>query len=200
MPKGGASALPSRSESLLVQDEVHRPTASNMWSQSSAVGENIGIVTAGIFQGIGQDWQLLESSVLINGLSNPHNSGIVPGEPGGIKDHLSERIAEDIADQCGLTGIFGVLPAPSVLSGVVHGIGVGTVLVPGCVGNGMRGVARTCQLGPAGIASCHTTHQFAPCQTDRMGTLIGLNQFILANLTVCEGFGNLNCVTQLLVG
>src|SRR5262249_48098615 len=50
--------------SLLAQDQVHHPAAADVWPWTPAVGEDVGVAAAGVFQGIGEDWQAVECSLI----------------------------------------------------------------------------------------------------------------------------------------
>src|SRR5262249_54284602 len=52
-----AQGRPSPAESLLPQDEIHRPATANVRPGSPQVAQHVRIATAGLLQGVGQDAQ-----------------------------------------------------------------------------------------------------------------------------------------------
>jgi hypothetical protein len=61
--------------------------------------ENVGILAPGLFQGVGQDGEAVESSVVINGLGQFDDRAVVPGQPRAIRGNGTEGIADKITKQ-----------------------------------------------------------------------------------------------------
>jgi hypothetical protein len=62
----------------------------------AAVGEDVRVVAAGVFEGIGQDRHAVEGTVVVDAASERDDGG---REPGGIDGDGPEGIAEDVAEQ-----------------------------------------------------------------------------------------------------
>src|SRR6185437_11025043 len=59
--------------SRLAQHEIDDPTAAHMLAGLTAVIQNVGVGAARFFQSVGQDGQTVESTLLVNRLSQPWN-------------------------------------------------------------------------------------------------------------------------------
>src|SRR5262249_7365436 len=77
------AGLPFREEerSFLAQQQVHNPTAPDMWPRPAAVTEDVGVGATGLFQGVGQDRQAVEGSLVVDRLGQPGNRAVIPGQP-----------------------------------------------------------------------------------------------------------------------
>ncbi len=79
-----------------------------MFATLPAVFQEGGVLAAGVFEGVGEDGEAVEGSVLIDGLSQRDN---IAGKPERGEGHRMERITEDITDD------------PAILSSVSSPIG-----------------------------------------------------------------------------
>ena len=62
-----------------------------MDTRLAAVVQDVGIVAAGVFEGVGEDGQTVEGAFIVDRLREGRHGG---GEPGGIDGHGTERVAE----------------------------------------------------------------------------------------------------------
>jgi hypothetical protein len=65
------------------------------------VGQDVGVVAAGFFEGIAQDWKPVEGTLIVNGLGQFREGGTLPGKPIGIHNHGPEGVAENVPEQAG---------------------------------------------------------------------------------------------------
>ena len=63
---------------LLAQDAIHDPAPACMFPRLSAVSENVGIVAARFFQGIGQDRETVEGAFFVDAASEADGVGGAP--------------------------------------------------------------------------------------------------------------------------
>lgn len=61
---------------------------------------------SGFFQGVGQNREAVEGTLVVDGLSEGDNGA---GQPSGISDDRAERVPEDAADDFGLKLMLGGL-------------------------------------------------------------------------------------------
>ena len=81
----GLFAFPSQCVgSFLAEQQVHQPATAVVWLFAPAMCENVGVVAAGVFEGVGQDRHPLEGALVIDSQSNFLNRVLVPGKAGGI--------------------------------------------------------------------------------------------------------------------
>jgi hypothetical protein len=74
-----------------------------VFAAAAAVIQDVGIVAAGFFQGIGQDGQLFESPPVVDVLSDVSDASRIPRQPGwGDNRHRVKRIGNDTTEQVGL--------------------------------------------------------------------------------------------------
>src|SRR5436309_412471 len=52
--------------SRLAQQQVHDPAAADVCARLAAVGEDGGVGAAGVFEGVGQDRQVVEGAVVVD--------------------------------------------------------------------------------------------------------------------------------------
>src|SRR5262249_28986801 len=100
-------AVPERSRAkvlFLPEQEVQHEAAPHMdGSLLTAMAEDVLVRTAGFFESVRQDGQVLEPPVLVNGVSQIHDTAVAPGERRGGKGRCpTERVAEDAAEQTAL--------------------------------------------------------------------------------------------------
>jgi hypothetical protein len=75
------------------------------------VGEDVCVVTTGVFEGVGQDREARvvqaagwEFPVLVDGLGQFGDGAGAPGKPGGVEAGGPEGVAEEVAEHAGLGG------------------------------------------------------------------------------------------------
>ena len=73
-----------------------------MRSCSAAVGKDVGVVAAGILQGVGQDGEGVQAGLGIHLERHPLDRVCGPGQPLWIDAGRPERVAEDLPQQFGL--------------------------------------------------------------------------------------------------
>src|SRR5262245_60917995 len=84
---------------FLARYQVHNPAPSDMLSWVAAVGKNIAVDATCFFKGIGKDREMVESSVIVNGLGQFPDCAVLPVEPGGVERDGAKRVAEDITEE-----------------------------------------------------------------------------------------------------
>ena len=65
-----------------------------MLPRLAAVIQDVGVVAAGVFEGVGEDGQAVEGPFVIDGGGKGNDGG---SEPDGIDGYGAERVAEDAA-------------------------------------------------------------------------------------------------------
>ena len=70
-----------------------------MLARLPAMVQDVGVIAASVFEGIGEDGQAVEGAVVVDGLSQ---GGDVRRSPGGVERDGAEGIAEDSTEQVGL--------------------------------------------------------------------------------------------------
>ena len=65
-----------------------------MWAVAAAMTQDFRVVAAGVCQGIGKDWKLLEDVLIVNGTSQAENGGSAPAS---IEYYRAYGIAEQVA-------------------------------------------------------------------------------------------------------
>ena len=48
------------------------------------MGEDVRVGAAGVFEGVGQDRQVVEGAIVVDAAGDGRDGGVVPGEPGGV--------------------------------------------------------------------------------------------------------------------
>src|SRR5262245_32137852 len=74
-----------------VEDQIDDPAAADVLGRLPAVLEDVGVVAAGVFERVGEDWHPLEGAVIVDGLSESDGVG---GAPGRIERDGTEGVAE----------------------------------------------------------------------------------------------------------
>ena len=70
-----------------------------MQASGAAVGQEVGVGTAGVFEGVGQGGQAVEGTVGVEGPGEAGDGAVVPGESGVIDGDGAEGIAEYVAEE-----------------------------------------------------------------------------------------------------
>ena len=81
---------------LFAQYQIDDPAAADVFSRPAAVVQDVGVVAAGVFEGVGEDRQAVEGAVVVDGLGK---GGDVRCSPGGMERDGAERVAEDVTNQ-----------------------------------------------------------------------------------------------------
>jgi hypothetical protein len=123
------------------------------------VGEQVGVRAAGVFEGVGQDRQVVEGAVVVDVPGDRGDGAVVPLQPRGFGGDRAERVAEDVADEISLSSEFRpeVLYIPEVerlCCSYERDCGV----FPG--GSKSRCYGRTVRLGPCMSQFLGTIDQF----------------------------------------
>lgn len=87
-----------------------------MRPSASAMVQDFGIRATCFFQGIGENRQAVESTVIVNLLGQDNNLG---REPGGFERDGTERVSENAADQMTLSSPLVVVSVNSIAVGIV---------------------------------------------------------------------------------
>ena len=102
--------------SLISEKEIDRPTAPDVRPRSPEVAQDVGVVAAGFFQGVGEDGEAgaiefarRQGTLVVAGLGEGDHGW---SEPGWIDGDGSEGVAENVMEK------FPLLPALQILSGV----------------------------------------------------------------------------------
>src|SRR5687768_10350264 len=81
-----------------------------MRARPAQVAEQLGIVTAGLFEGVGQDREAGESALLINRPGESRDRCFVPRHPPGQGEPGFERVADDVKQQPTLGQLLRPMP------------------------------------------------------------------------------------------
>ena len=85
--------------SLLAKHQIHHPAAPDMLATTTAVVQDVGIIAAGVFEGIGENWQAIKSTVVVD---RRGQGGDVRCSPGRVECELAEGVTEDVTNgRCG---------------------------------------------------------------------------------------------------
>src|SRR5262245_2962898 len=75
-----------------------------MLARLPAVVQDVGIVAAGVFKGVGEDGQALEGFlIVVDGLGQGGDVGCAPG---GVQSGGVGGVAEDVSEQAAVIGLF----------------------------------------------------------------------------------------------
>src|SRR5262245_64372206 len=75
-PVTRTAARRSGSTSLLGQHQIDRPTPSRVLAAAAAVGQQLGVGAARLFQRVGEDRQVVEAAVVVDGSGDPRRGGV----------------------------------------------------------------------------------------------------------------------------
>ena len=67
-----------------------------MLRRLSAMVQDVGIIAAGVFEGVGEDGKAVEGAIVVDGLGK---GGDVRCSPGGIERDGTKWVAQNIANQ-----------------------------------------------------------------------------------------------------
>jgi hypothetical protein len=73
------------------------------------VTEDVGVGAAGLYQGVGEDGQAVEGPLVVDGLGQPGNRAVIPGQPGWFNGHRAKRVAEEVSQNFTLQDPLGLL-------------------------------------------------------------------------------------------
>src|SRR5262249_42219256 len=79
---------------LLPEDQIESPTPSDMDTGLPAMVQNVGIIAAGVFEGIGENGKAVEGAVVVDGLTQGSDVRCTPGE---LEGDGVERVADDVS-------------------------------------------------------------------------------------------------------
>src|SRR5262249_38513544 len=101
--------LPRHLVGILTVNES-QPAPTHMGAWTAAVVKDIPARTPSLLKGVGQDRQLVEGPVVVDGLGEVEDGGRSPGR---IEDDRAEGVAEDVLKESKLvTGFVGVFCIP----------------------------------------------------------------------------------------
>src|SRR5262249_19647385 len=85
---------------LLAEQQVDDPATAHVLAWPAAVSEDVGVVTAGVLQGVSEDGQAVEGALVVDELGEVANRAVIPGEPGEVEGHgAKSQGAEDVVEQ-----------------------------------------------------------------------------------------------------
>src|SRR5262249_12948334 len=105
--------IPTPPTLRLAQERINNPAAAVVRARAWAVGQNVRVVAAGLFEGVGEDGHPVEGAFLVDALSQGKDGGCEPGRGNGCG---LEWVAEDVTSQLGL---FARSFNPNVLSHLI---------------------------------------------------------------------------------
>src|SRR5262245_16121858 len=84
---------------LLAQKKVYNPASTDVIPWLAAVTEDVGVGATCFLQGISQDGQAIEGSLIVNGLGKSWDGATVPRQPSRINDRRKriEEVTEQVA-------------------------------------------------------------------------------------------------------
>src|SRR5262245_46523341 len=81
------------------EEQVHRPAAAGVLLAGSAMPEQVGVVAAGLLQGVREDRHVLPAALAVDRLGDLLHRGVLPVQPGGGEGgNGAKRIRKDIAE------------------------------------------------------------------------------------------------------
>ena len=80
-----------------------------MLARLAAMGEDIGVVTASFFQGVGQDGQVAEAAFVVDGLGQLVDGSSIPSEPDSTNKNRATRTVEYVSEQPALSYMFNLI-------------------------------------------------------------------------------------------
>lgn len=83
---------------------------------AAAVVQNLGVVTLSIFEGISQDRQAIEVTILVDRMRQGYD---IRRQPARINPHGAERVAEDVVEESDLNERLSLFNGFSI--GVTYG-------------------------------------------------------------------------------
>jgi hypothetical protein len=87
--------MPASSELLhLAEKQVNYPAAAHVLAAGSAMLKDVGVIAAGFFERVGEDRQLGESAIAVNGFRDFRDRIIVPNQPGFLDFCNVKGVAE----------------------------------------------------------------------------------------------------------
>ncbi len=94
----------------------------------AAVVEDVLVVAAGYFEGVGQDGKAVKGSVVVDALGQIDHRAVVPVEPCWVDMNGAEGISVDVTDYISLARTFGstnMIPdgtgVPRIVTGTTNG-------------------------------------------------------------------------------
>src|SRR5262249_13566270 len=94
-------------DSFLFQHQVHYPTPPNVVPTGPTMAQDVGVGTPGLFEGVGQDREVPEQSVLVDRPGQVEDRPVLPLDPGGLDGHRTEgEGTENLPKEVGLNTIF----------------------------------------------------------------------------------------------
>jgi hypothetical protein len=82
------------------EQQIHDPAAADMLARLPAVVQDVGIIAAGVFEGVGEDGQAVEGAVIVDALCQ---SDGVSCSPRKIRVGGTKRIAGNVAEDASKT-------------------------------------------------------------------------------------------------
>src|SRR5262249_40602594 len=86
-------------ELLLAEEEVEPPAAAHVRAGASQVSEEVGVGAAGVFQGVGQDRQVVVAAGVVDAPGHVPHQSVAPAQPGRLDGDGPEGVAEQLAEQ-----------------------------------------------------------------------------------------------------
>ncbi len=80
----------------LPQYQIHDPAPADVRAVAAAVGQDVFVLASRVLEGVGQDRQSVEGTLLVDALGEQSDGGC---EPGRVERDRTERIAEDVAER-----------------------------------------------------------------------------------------------------
>jgi hypothetical protein len=93
-----------------------------MRSRTSEVIQDVGVVTARVFEGVGEDGQSIEGPSIVDTISEASDRATLPTEPERIAMNLPKGVPNDIAKQADKGGVVGLVMRPHKHGNRIHEI------------------------------------------------------------------------------
>jgi hypothetical protein len=103
-PQRRVSRMPVAPVSLPAEQQVENPATANVFGVFSAMVQNVGIVAAGVFEGVGKDGHTIKGTLIVDVLCDAANRAVVPGEPVELHGDGTEWVPEDVTEKVTLMG------------------------------------------------------------------------------------------------
>jgi hypothetical protein len=113
----GSRGILCTPRSRLAEDGIDHPAAPNMLGARPTMGEDVGAVTARLFESVTQDRHAVEGSIFVDRLSEHDHPG---PQPRRVEVRPAERVPDDVPQDDRLSRHFGLDPPPEQASIPFH--------------------------------------------------------------------------------
>src|SRR5262249_367180 len=109
--RGEGKGVPSGSPEF--EQQVEGPAAARVNASGAQVVEQVAVVEAGFLEHVGQDGEVVEGPVVVDGAGDAQGPRGVVAQPAEVEGDRAERVAKDVAGEVALhdaLGLHGLFP------------------------------------------------------------------------------------------